>query len=99
MKRMIKIINIIFIVIIMYLLIGNLYRGITSPTLIGNPKGHFLGYYFITVAYFCFTHFDVFDKFLFSFKKKGKLNNKKLLYKLELYNSFIFSFFLRIMKK
>ena len=51
-KKMIKIINIIFIVIIMYLLIGNLYRGITSPTLIGNPKGHFLGYYFITVAYF-----------------------------------------------
>lgn len=28
MKKMIKIINIIFIVIIMYLLIGNLYRGL-----------------------------------------------------------------------
>lgn len=69
MKRMIKIINIIFIVIIMYLLIGNLYRGITSPTLIGNPKGLFR-LLFYNSGLFCFTHFDVFDKFLFSFKKK-----------------------------
>ena len=70
MKRMIKIINIIFIVIIMYLLIGNLYRGITSPTLIGNPKGHFLGDYFITVAYFVLLILMFLINFFFLKRKK-----------------------------
>ncbi|MBS1363022.1 MAG: hypothetical protein HPY96_02140 [Bacilli bacterium] len=70
MKRMIKIINIIFIVIIMYLLIGNLYRGITSPTLISNPKGHFLGYYFITVAYFVLLILMFLINFFFLLRKK-----------------------------
>ncbi|MCM1260057.1 MAG: hypothetical protein NC182_03870 [Prevotella sp.] len=47
--------NIIFSIIgliLLYLVIGNVYRGITGVTLIGKNRAHFLGYYMIASAYF-----------------------------------------------
>lgn len=38
--------------VVLYLAIGNFYRGVTGVTLIGENRAHFLGYYMIAGAYF-----------------------------------------------
>ena len=70
MKGFLKITNIILIIIIIYLFIGNLYRGITAPTLIGNSNGHFLGYYLIALAYFVLLIIMFLINFIFVKKRK-----------------------------
>lgn len=52
MKKIGNIVLSIIGLIVLYLGIGNLYRGITGVTLIGEDNAHFLGYYMIASAYF-----------------------------------------------
>lgn len=74
-----KVSNIIFSIIgliLLYLAIGNTYRGITGVTLIGENRAHFLGYYMIASAYFALLLMVIILLVLVN-RKRRKKNERK----------------------
>lgn len=74
-----KIGNIIFSIIgliLLYLVIGNVYRGIIGVTLIGENRAHFLGYYMIASTYFVLLILVIALLVLINWKRRKK-NEKK----------------------
>lgn len=71
--------NIIFSIIgliLLYLVIGNMYRGITGVTLIGENRAHFLGYYMIASAYFVLLLIVIVLLVLVNWKRRKKNERK-----------------------